>query len=166
MLSARGSDQLRAVALAMKLIERDVRNAINRATRQTMTPVWRDAVAANARTGLDRRVVATGVRIAAGNPPALVAATSKRALRGGLVPVETWQAVEFGADREKVTTYSRRSPKGTQHQVTRHTARQMPQRRRGGRVAYPAVKQFAPRLAALWVQIVVRQIHEAAERGA
>lgn len=166
MLAVRGDDRLRAVVLALKAARRDVRNDIAKATRQTMSPVWRDAVAKRARTDIDRKVIAQGARIVAGNPPVAVAAQSRRRLAGGLVPTERWHAVEFGANREEVTTYDRRSPRGTVHDVTRHTQRQLPPRYRKGRVAYPALKEVVPRLASLWVQIVVRKFNEAVEKGA
>lgn len=165
MLSAHGSRELRATALAMKLVGRDVRSQINKNTRTTMNPVWRELVAAKARTSTDQRVIAKGARIAAGNPPVAVAASSSKPLPGGLVPATGWQAVEFGANRSKVLTYQSRSPKGTTYSVTRHTARQMPAIARKGRVAYSAAGVLGHRLAALWVQTVVRAIHEAAEAG-
>jgi len=165
MLSARGSRELRAAGLALKLVERDVRNSINRSMRSTMNPVWRGAVAERARTRLDQRVLNTGVRVAPGNPPALIAAGSTRALPGGLVPAATYYAVEFGADHDTVTTYQRTSPKGTRHTVTRHTSHQLPERRRQGRVVWPAAAELAPRLAALYVQTIVRGVYEAIEKG-
>lgn len=165
MLSARGSRELRATALAMKLVARDVRNEINKATRQTMNPVWRDIVARKAGTTLDQRVIAKGARIAPGNPPVAIAASSTRPLSGGLVPATGWQAVEFGANRSKVLTYQTRSPLGTAYTVRRHTARQMPAVKRSGRVAYSAAAELGPRLASLWVQTVVRMIYQAAEKG-
>lgn len=165
MISVRGSEHLRAAVLGLRQARREVRNDINRATRQTLNPVWRDAVTAGARTQLDRRVLAQGARILAGNPPTLAAATSTRKLRGGLVPAESWHAVEFGADRSAVTTYDRTSPKGIRHTVKRHTRRQLPPRYRKGRVVFRAAEQLAPRAASLWVSIIVRKFNEAVERG-
>lgn len=166
MLSARGSRELRAAGFALKLVERDVRNSINRSMRSTMNQVWRGAVAERARTPLDRRVLNTGVRVAPGNPPTLYAAGSTRPLPGGLVPATQFYAVEFGADRDNFTTYERRSPKGGTHTVhNRRTSRQLPARRRQGRVVYPAAAELAPRLASLYVQTIVRGIYEAVEEG-
>lgn len=165
MLSVRGSRELRAAVLALKAARREVRNDINRATRQTLAPIWKQEVGQRARTTQDQRVLARGARIAAGNPPSVVAASSRRALSGGLVPVESWHAVEFGANRDAVTTYQRTSPGGVVHQVTRHTRRGLPPRYRSGRVLYPAVAGTIPRLAALWVQLIVRKFNEAAETG-
>jgi hypothetical protein len=165
-LSVRGSRELKAVALALKAARRDVRNDINKATRATLGPVWKAEIANRARTSLDRKVLAQGARIAAGNPPTLVAATSTRRLKGGLIPVESWHAVEFGADRAAVTTYTRASVKGNSHKVTRHTRRQLPPRYRKGRVVFPAAAELAARATALWVQLVVRVFNEAVEKGA
>lgn len=165
MLSVQGSAELRAVSRAVAAARRDVRNNLNRATRTTLNPVWRERVAAHARTDLDRQVLVKGARILAGNPPVLKAATSTRKLKGGLVPAVQYFAVEFGGDRGKVETYHRTSPKGRAHDVHRHTARQLPVRRRTGRVVMAAVEDIAPRATSLWVQLVVKTFAEAFEAG-
>lgn len=165
MLDVRGSDELKAVVLALAGARQPLRNDINRATRQTFNPIWRAELARRARTDLDRSVIVKGARILPGNPPVAVAATSKRALRGGLVPVESWQALEFGQSRQDTTTYSRTSVKGTTHQVTRHTTRQLPPRYAKGRMGYPALEELAPRLASLWVQLIVKRFTTALEAG-
>lgn len=143
MLTASGSRELRAVAYAMKLVDRNARSAINKGTRATMNPVWRGAVDAQARTPQDRAVLNKGVRIAAGNPPQAVAATSTRKLSGGLIPARQWAGVEFGS-------------------ATHHG---LPAKAPKGRVVYPAFRKFAPRLVSMWVQTVVREIALAAEAG-
>jgi hypothetical protein len=163
MLSASGSRELRATALAMKVVARDVRSAINKGTRQTMNPVWRDAVAAQARTAMDTRVISKGARIAAGNPPTAIAASSTKALSGGFTPAVHFAAFEFGAAQSKQTTYTSRSSKGKAYKVTRHTTHQLPAFTPKGRVAYAVLGKFGHRLAALWVQTVVRMIYEASE---
>lgn len=152
-----------AAVLAFKSANRGLRTRINKATRETMNPVWRGLVAEHARTATDRAVVVKGARIAAGNPPVAVAATSRRPLRGGLVPIEQWPAVELGAARNVRTTYRRRSKNGGTHTVTRRTRRQLPDRTSSGRVALRAAADIGPRLASLWVQIIVRVYRDAAE---
>lgn len=169
MISARDSRALRAVGYAMKLVERDVRNAINRQMRGAMTPVWRSAVDARLETRLDAAVLGTGVRVAPGNPPSLLAAGSRRPIRRGtrgLVPAEQWQAVEFGVTAAGPATYPRRNRKaGGTHTVTRNVRAGLPARAPRGRVIWQAAADVAPRLASLFVQTVVRGIHEAAEAG-
>lgn len=162
----RGSDQLKAAVLAVKGARRDVRNDLNRATRATMNEPWRQAVAAHATTDTDRKVIVRGARIVAGNPPVAVAATSTRALHGGMVPARDWPVIEFGADQGTRSTYRSRSRKGRAFTVhERHTTRQLPARSGSGRVAFAALADLGPRFVSLWVQTVIRTFAEAYEKG-
>lgn len=156
--------ELRAVVLSLRAATPELRREMNSRARQEMGPVWKAEVGQRLQTDLDRRVIGAGVRIKAGNPPAALAAQSRRRLRGGLVPAEEWAPVELGANRAKTATYRRTSPKGRTHSVTRHTARQLSARRRSGRVALPAIAELAPRLASLWAATIVRTVLDAAER--
>lgn len=165
MLSVQGSKALQAAVLGMKGARRDIKSEINKRTRTVLTPVWKYEVEQRARTALDRRVIGSGVRVKAGNPPAALAAQSKRRLPGGMVPVEQWAGLEFGSNRGKVTTYTRRTRKSGRVSVTRHTARQMPARSPKGRVAYRALRDVAPRMASLWVQTIVQVFSKGAEKG-
>lgn len=165
MLSVYGSASLQAAVLGMRVARRDIKSEINKRTRSLMSPAWKQEVESRARTRQDKRVIASGVRVKAGNPPAGLAAQSRRKLSGGLVPAEQWSGFEFGADRGKVTTYTRATRKSGRVKVTRHTARQLPARSPKGRVAYPAVRAIGPRLAALWVQTIVQVFNKAAEKG-
>jgi hypothetical protein len=164
-LSVTGSAALQAAVLALKSARRDVKSDINKQTRATMSPVLKAEVESRARSRMDKRVIAAGTRVKAGNPPAGLAAQSKRKLPGGLIPAQDWGGVEFGSDRGKITTYTRATRKSGRVSVTRHTARQMPARSPKGRVAYRALREVAPRMAALWVQTIVRVFNEAAEKG-
>jgi len=164
-ISVTGSRELQAAVFAMKAADRELKSDINKATRATMSPVWKSLVELHATYRRDTAVIAKGARINAGNPPTAVAAKSNRALRGGLIPSESWQAIEFGGNRNKGSTYTRTSPKGKRHRVTRHTARGLPPRYRNGRVAYQAVGDIGPRLASLWVQLIIRKYAEAAEKA-
>lgn len=157
--------ELRAAALAMKAMPRELRSDINKFTRQTMAGPWKELVAAKQITTQDKRIYA-GARIKAGNPPTATAATSKRKLSGGLVPAERWKGFEFGTDdREQTQTYTRKNRRnaGT-HRVTRRTYRQLPARTPSGRVVYPAFAEIAPRMVSGWVQIIVRKTYEALEK--
>lgn len=162
-LSVRDHRELTAVVLAFSRLETTVKRDINAATRSTLNPIWQGEVKSKISSRMDAKVIGAGVRVKAGNPPVLQAATSTKAIGGRLRPGEDWQGWEFGADRSKVSTYSRKSKRGGTHQVKRHASRQMPVINRTGRVAYPAVAGTVPRVAALWVQVVVRCVHEAAE---
>lgn len=156
--------ELQAAVLALKAMDRDLDRDIRRDTVATMNPEWKSVVQQNAHTPMDALVIGKGSRIAGGNPPAAVAASSTKRRSGGLVPVEDWAAWEFGANRNRRTTYRRRNRRGPgTHRVTRHTTRQLPARDANGRVAYPSFAQIGPRLVSLWVQTIVRKVHDALE---
>lgn len=169
MLSVTNHRELQAAALAFKAANRDLRKNINAATRDTMNPVWRSLLEQHAgRTpGVGGRLINTGVRIAAGNPPQAKAAQSKRAIgrQRRLVPATDWPWYEFGTKNpQRVSRYLRRNRKaGGSHQVRRRASTALPSYQRGGRVAYPAFKEIAPRMTSLWVQLVVKTYMDAAE---
>ncbi len=166
MLSVKGSEALQAVVLAFKAADRDVRNTINRETRAKMSPVWKSMVETHAVARVDAAVIAKGAKINAGDPPVAVAASSRRALPGGLVPQDGWQGFEFGAVHGVKRRYETTSPKGKRYTVNRRTREQLPRRYEKGRVAYQAFADIAPRLAALWAQIVVKTYMDAADKAA
>ncbi|WP_197080809.1 hypothetical protein [Cellulomonas sp. A375-1] len=144
------------MVLALKLVPRDVRNAINRATTRDLGPAWKQIVAEQAaRAGHNTNLVLVpGTRIKPGNPPVLIAATSRRPIGRAkrLVPVSSWWAYEFGA-ADDVDRYQRKNrTQGGTHTVNRHTARGLPRRKRTGLVVFPGVAEIAPRLQSLWVQ--------------
>lgn len=163
MLRVGDSPELQAAVLGFKVLPREIQKRIRQNTVRTMGGVWKDEVNARARTKMDRRMLAVGARIAGGNPPVAVAANSRRRVGDELMPVMDWPGWEFGANRDKRTTYSRRSPKGKVHKVTRRTRRQLPARDPDGRVVFAAVREVAPRLASMYVQTVVKTVHQAAE---
>lgn len=162
MLKVGDAPELRAAVLALKGVDRDVRSRINKATTGTMGPEWKALVAERARTPWDQRILVPGSRIAAGNPPTAVAANSRRKI-GRMVPAEVWKGYEFGANRNAYSRYQRRSPKGKVHTVERRTMRHLPPVTRTGRVVYPAFAEIAPRMVSLWVQLIVKTVHDAAE---
>lgn len=166
MISVRGDDKLRAVVLVMRQLETPIRSEIGRRTRDVVGPLWKTLVAGAAESPRDKAVLNTGVRLKAGNPPVLVAASSRRRLSGGLIPADQWAPVEFGANRDDVETYASTSKKGKRYSLTRHTAKQLPPRYRKGRIVHPAFAELAPRAVALWVQTVVRTIMDAFDGAA
>lgn len=163
LISVRDVRELKAVVIAFSRLPAEIKRQINEATRTEANPIWQDEVASRLRSPMDRKVLGAGVQVKAGNPVVMRAATSTRAIGGRLRPASDYPGWEFGANRNKVTTYKRKSKRGGTHKVTRHTARQMPARNRKGRAIYPAFTAAAPRLGSLWVQTVVRCIQEAAE---
>lgn len=164
MISVQNSRVLQAASLALKGMDRDLRNSINRETTKTFGPVWKQVVAKQRMTARDRAIFMKGTRLAGGNPPTLYAANSKKAMRGGLIPMDEARAFEFGApSRQTKKTYTSKSEKGKQYSITRRTQKAVPPSFPKGRVIYPAFKEVAPRIAALWVQLVVKRTFDAME---
>lgn len=163
-IAVRDSDRLKAVVLVMRGLERPLVREINTRTRDELGPLWKSLVELHAQRHDDTRILAKGARLKPGNPPQVIAASSRRALRGGLIPAEQYHVREFGGERDKITTYTRKSPRAGTHSVTRHTSRQLPPRYRKGRVVWPAFAEFAPRAVALWVQTVVRTVMDEVEK--
>lgn len=155
--------ELRGAAIALKMVERDLRNKINRETKAELDPVWKNEVESRISSARDARIFKTGTRIAGGNPPVAYSMTSKRKMRGGLVPVDQGRAFEFGGNRNAVRTVEGRSPKGKRYTYKRHTQKQLPPTYAGGRIVTPAIKAVLPRMASLWAQTVVKSILDAAE---
>lgn len=159
-----GDDRsLQAAVLAFKLADRGLKKRVNDAVRTHLNQPWKSGIAQRASTPLEQRVLVPGARVAAGNPPAFVAATSNRRLSGGLIPNAQGHAVEFGA-ADTTTTYRRRTPSGGTTSVTRHTRRQLPRRRKAGPVMATAA-EFGGRAASLWTQLIVKVYHDAADEG-
>jgi hypothetical protein len=138
-----GDDRaLQAAVLAFKAADRALRKDINDATRATFNEPWKSGITGRARTLLERRVLVPGARIAAGNPPSFVAASSTRALSGGLVPAVQWPAAEFGSNRY----------------------RQLPARRRKGPV-FETLDDMTGRVPRLWAQLIVKAYCDAADES-
>jgi hypothetical protein len=148
---------IRATVLGFKELDATYRRELTKATRTVLAPEFGRALERHGRTTVDARVLVAGNKVTGGNPPVLVAGSSRRKLSGGLVPDLDWATVEFGTlDRNKRTTYTRSGFK-----VTRHTRRQVPARVKSGRVVMPAVADTIPRAVSMWVQQFVRLVYEA-----
>ena len=160
-----GPRELRAAVLAMKAAKKDMRKQINDSMRGTFNPVWRQLLAQNM-GGFSPAddMVLKGARIAAGNPPRLVAAASRRRYGRALIPVRDWHLVEYGM-RDHPTTYRRSSRKGGTHEVTRVIGTGWPARTTKGRILGPATRQILPRITAYWIQSVKKAYITAIEKG-
>ncbi len=152
-----------AASYALRRVDTELRREMTRNIRSVVNPMWQGAVRERGRTRTDQAVLTKGARVNAGARPTLVAASSRRTLRGGLVPRDEWQAFEFGATSDATTTYRRRSQRGNYHDVTRHTRRQLPPRYAGGRVLYKAVGAIGARVFSLWAQTAIRNVFDALE---
>lgn len=163
-IDVRGSRELQAVIFAMKKAGKELRTSIYAETRRILGQEWTFALYERAQTPLEHRVLVQGARIRVGTQGFTVtAAKSRKPLRGGLKPVESWHAVEFGANPRQATIDAT-SKKGRSFQVTKTINTQLRRRNRQGYVVMPAARNIGHRLVALWVQLVVREYRDAFER--
>jgi len=157
-VSARDSRELQAALLAIASVGREIQAQLRRHTKRVAEPEWRKGLEKRASSRLDRKVLVSTSRVQVRDTNVV--------LRSGAVGKlkHITRPVEFGGDRNQVETYQTRSPKGTRYKVTRHNARQLGWRRRGGRVVWPTAEDLIPRMVALWVQTTIRTFHEALEK--
>lgn len=151
-----GPAELRAAAVALRHADAEIRRGVSARMRGEMSPVWKAEVEQRA-GGLAARILTPGARIAGGNPPQIIAASSKRKIGRGLIPDQHWPGYEYGAnDSTRVVTSSR----GAKYR--RHVMRHLP-KRGDGRTLEPAARELLPRIASFWAQSVVKVILDAAE---
>lgn len=169
MLSVKGSKQLQAVVLALKVVEPKLRPEMYARTRAKILPDWT--------TGIQERINAQpyskvntalmkGQRVAVGTQGvSVLAAQSGKAVRNGntLTPRENWAAAEFGAKPREQLIRGRRG--GTQYAYRRKIMTGFLPNNRKGKFAFRQAEEIITRSVALWVQTVVQVISEAVEEG-
>lgn len=166
-ISVLGSKELQATILLLKNADRETARQTRAVIKSVTQGEWQSLLAKRAGTHLEGRVLVDTARYQVSDQNGILStATVGRALsKGGAKPARLYAAVEFGADRSKTKTYTA-SRGGTTYQVrNRHVSRQLPSRKKTGRVFWPAVAEFAPRAAALYAQTAIRTIFESFEKG-
>jgi hypothetical protein len=150
-VQVRGIKEATAAAAALKAVDRQTRTQTGRALRSAVPSIWTEQlIQGMTRTRMDRAAFA-GVRVRA-------TGSGKITLEAGTrprIPADITHAYEFGDPRKTYETYRRKG-----RQVRRRTQQQLPGPIRKGRVAYPALAKVMPRIVSLYVQTVVRTIHE------
>jgi hypothetical protein len=143
-------------------LPKEVKNDLRKYQRSEAGPIWKESVAEKVgATPISERVFKTGNTVKTGAVITLRSGGSNRKLSGGATPAELVRAAEFGTNRKnEYTRYNRVSPKGNRHTVTRRASRQLPNRRRGGYVVYPASKRATKRLVSLSVQTITKRIYD------
>lgn len=157
-VSAEAAEDLRAVQASLQAAPAELQRLLHDTAGDQLSGAWHDEL---------------------GKQPTLNAAQSKFVLKDAeALPTATGLTVstgetredlgriyEFGTkDREKTTTYFRRgSPKRRAGMVTRRTRRQLPDRKAGGHIAYPAANKLGTRVFAMWGQLINKVLHDATE---
>lgn len=169
MLSVKGSKQLQAVVLALKVVEPKLRPEMYARTRQKILPDWT--------TGIQEKINAQpyskvntalmkGQRVAVGTQGvSVLAAQSSRAVRPGstLNPRENWAAAEFGTKPREALIRGRRG--STQYAYRRKIMTGFLPNNRKGKFAFRVAEEIVSRSVAMWVQTVVQVMSDAVEEG-
>ena len=160
------SRELQQTLLALKVLPRELTKQTRRFTKQLVDKEWKPALAKHAVTKLQTAVlVRTSVSSVTPTNIALKSATKGKVSSGTPSQVLA-SGAEFGADMNAYSRYTRRSPRGRTHTVTRRTARAFGWHRgQDGRVVHPAASDIIPRAASIYVQTLVRTTAEAFEGG-
>ncbi|QUC01102.1 hypothetical protein [Cellulosimicrobium cellulans] len=141
----------------MEDVSAEIRRALGAHVPSIAASVWTEPqVLRHARSPMDRAALAGSRVRASARSTTLTAATSPR------IPAPWW-SVEFGDGRQTTETYSRRSPGGGFHQVTRNTQAQLPARNNRGRVVYRYMDPAVKRILSAYSQTIARTLHDAAE---
>lgn len=169
-VSALASREIRAVLLALKQAEPEIRKEINKKSKDVLTDIWRQEIAEQAsivggKTQAARfKVLVKTAKVTVGNKGVtLTAATTGRPLAGGLNPKTQWPGLEFGATKD-VRSVEFTSKLGNRYKQTRNVTAQLDPRRKKGYVFFPAARHAVPRILSLWVQTSVKTLHEIVER--
>lgn len=155
MLDVQQSPELQAALLAVKQANRGIKRDINRDARRRLGPIWQQQLAAKATSLVDRRAILPGARVQVGDRRITAkAATSNRALSGGLVPSIDYGPLEWGANRKQASVEAR-SSKGKAYRYQRTQGGQFRPWSREGHVAMRAVGDTITEAVGIWVQTIV-----------
>lgn len=159
-----GNDKLLAATIALRTLDRDNRKVIRQQTKAVAGPIWTEAVMGKVSTRLESRVLGSTARVTVSDQNVMLqSARIGRSLTGGAKPADIVAGAEFGSNQGTRRGYTATSRRGRRFTVTRRTQAQFRPRNRKGYVVYPAAAEVIPRIAALWVQTIVRGVHEAFE---
>lgn len=169
-VSALASREIRALLLALKQAEPEIRKEVNKQSKLAVSAIWKQELAETASGAFGKQqrartkvLVNTAKATVGTRGVTLTAATTGRPLKGGLDPKSQWHALEFGGDK-RIRSYSATSKLGRSYKVTRDVNAQLDPRKQGGYVVWPAIAQASPRILSLWIQTAVKTLVELVER--
>ncbi|NNC10341.1 hypothetical protein HII28_00380 [Planctomonas sp. JC2975] len=164
-VSTKTSEALDATVKGLQLLDKNVQTQIRQETKLLGQEEWTGLVARHlAGDSLQSTVLGETSKLQFSNQNVMLqSGASTRRMTGGATPAELARQEEFGANRNRLTAYRRRTRKGKTQQIIRHTTHPLMPIRRNGWTVYPAAAEFIPRIASLWVQTFMRTVYEAFE---
>ena len=150
-VSAEAAADLRAVRRAMDAAPAVLQRLLNATAAEQLSAGWQEELSQFQATPAQQKFVLADAEALPGPASLRVGAG-----RGILARV-----FEFGTnDREKYTTYQRQGRSGRTHSVTRRASRQVPQRKAGGYIVYPAANRLGTRVFQMWGELIHKVTHD------
>ena len=152
-VSAEAASDLRAVTRAVASAPQELQRLIGATAGDQLSGAWLDELAKRPATAPQRKFILADAR-------AVPFASGLRVETGD---GELARVFEFGTNNQDATnTYYRRRNQRTGRggMVTRRTRRQIPTRRAGGYIAYPAANAFGTRAFSMWAQLIRKVTHD------
>ena len=165
-IDVRSSRELQALILSIRQANKEIQKEIRTRTKPIVQTAWHKALAQEAMTRFEHRVLVDTARVAVSNQNVkLKAGGLAKKLSGGGRARDLYGPAEFGATYREARQRYRDHGNGTATKARRgSTGRQFRPRNPKGYVVYPAAARISPRLAALWTQTAVRTFYEALEK--
>lgn len=154
-VSAEAGADLRAAVRALDRAPQKLQGLIDATSREQLGAAWFEELAASGGTKPQEAFITRSASVVPMRTGLLVGA-------GDSILTKPY---EFGTnDREVKNTYQRANPSGNgKHTVTRRTRRQLPERKLGGYVAYPAANRLGSRVFKMWGALINKVLHDAFE---
>ena len=156
------SPHIQGVILALRGMEKELAAQMRKATRSVAETEWRAILAHETDTMLENRVIVASARVSVTNTQVtLKAGQLTKKLSGGAPIFTMMPGTEWGT----IPTRPVRSTSKKGKPYKRALGPVFKRRNKQGYVFGPAAAHAIPRIASLWVQTVVRTLHEAIEKG-
>lgn len=161
------SEELQQFLLALKTVPKETAKMTRKYTKEMVDKEWKAGLAKRAVSPIQRAVLVRTAVSSVTPTNVIMKSATKGKVSSGTPSQVLASGAEFGADMDAYSKYTRRSPKGKTHQVTRRVNRAFGWHRgREGRVVFPTAQDLAPRIASLYVQTLLRTTAEILEKGA
>lgn len=159
-IDVQSSRELQALILSIRQANKDIQKEIRQRTKTMVEVEWKKALAQEAMTRFEHRVLVDTARVAVSNQNVKLKSggLAKKLSGGGRVRELAGQA-EFGAGLSYSMTRSR---KGKEYK--RRSGDQFRPPKSNGYVVYPAAARIIPRLASLWTQTAIRTFLDAFDK--
>jgi hypothetical protein len=156
--------QLRAAAAALRQLPRQLQAELDTASTKFAAPLVIRAASQRASSPL-QQALARSARVSNDQAGVSLAFGGSAAVATGARGSDVAWGAEQGARGTRRSTYSRRSPAGKQHSVTRRTTRQFGPYSTAGKFVGPAVESSTGDIAERWADDLIKLTVTALDRG-